>query len=82
MTNYILTAALVLSCTSLVFAQQSSKGAIQEVKQKTSTIVAPKQCLDTFREFFRYLQKSEPSTAFGNSTISTPSAVSLRAQRA
>lgn len=34
---------------------------IQEVRQKTPTVVAPKECLATFRAFFSYLQKNEPS---------------------
>lgn len=46
---------------SLSFAQQPSKVAIQVVTHKTAAVAAPKECLETFQAFFRYLQKSEPS---------------------
>ena len=54
--------AVVLTITSalLVAAQRPTKRAITEVKGKTVVAAAPKQCLLAFREFFNYLQKSEP----------------------
>ena len=43
-----------------VFTQQrqASRTTIQEVKQKPVAVVAPRECLATFREFFGYLQKA------------------------
>ena len=34
---------------------------IKEVPHKAPDVAAPNECLQVFREFFRYLQKSEPS---------------------
>ena len=51
--------ALVLLGSTAVVAQQ--KVAIQESRPKAATVAAPKECLLTFREFFSYVQKSEPS---------------------
>lgn len=57
---YILVAGLLSLCV-VSNAQQPSRAAIQEVKQKSSAVAPPKECLKTFREFFWYLQRSEPS---------------------
>ncbi len=58
---YLLAAAFLLFCTSLVVAQQSSNATIREVTQTTRAVATPKEALDTFRALFRYLQKSDPS---------------------
>lgn len=52
----VMVAVLLFSAIGVV-AQQ--KTAIQEVQRTTATIVAPKECLATFREFFAYLQKND-----------------------
>ena len=54
----LLVLAVVALCwTTAVVAQQT----IVEVKNRAVAATAPKECLTTFREFFRYLQKNEPS---------------------
>ena len=53
-------AVLVLCCTSLGFGQQPAKVAIAEVKHNSTAVTAPRECLTAFREFFQYLQKSDP----------------------
>ncbi len=50
-------AVMVLCWTTSVAAQKT----IDEVRTKAPTVAAPKECLTTFREFFRYLQNKEPS---------------------
>lgn len=52
-------ALVFLFASTAVVAQQTV--AIQELRPKAATVVAPKECLLTFREFFSYVQKSEPS---------------------
>ena len=47
--------ALILACAALVCAQK-----IAEVKHAAPSIAAPRECLVAFREFFSYLQKTEP----------------------
>lgn len=52
----------VLSCTAQnVFTQQrqTSPTTIRELKSKPVAVVAPRECLTTFREFFSYLQKAD-----------------------
>jgi len=51
---------LILSCAGFVYAQQSAKTSIAEVKQTAPAVAAPRECLTAFREFFRYLQTSQP----------------------
>ena len=54
-------AALILSSASFVFAQQPKKVVIAEVKGNTAAaVVAPRECLLAFREFFQYVQRNEP----------------------
>ena len=48
---------LMLCSVSLGSGQQP----IAEVKKTSPAIVAPRECVTAFREFFQYLQKSEPS---------------------
>lgn len=45
--------------TTTASAQGPSKHAITEVKSSTVATAAPKQCLNSFREFFSYLQRSQ-----------------------
>jgi hypothetical protein len=52
---------LTMTSASLVAAQRTTNHTIAEVKGKTVASPAPKQCLLAFREFFKYLQKNEPS---------------------
>jgi hypothetical protein len=54
----MLLGVLVLGA-SAALAQQP-RVAIDEVRQNKPAIAAPKECLLAFREFFRYLQKTEP----------------------
>jgi hypothetical protein len=54
----IIAVVLTMTSASLVSAQGH---AIVEVKGKAVAAAAPKQCLLAFREFFKYLQKNEPS---------------------
>src|SRR6185369_18016811 len=49
--------ALILVCAGYVCAQKST---IAEVKHTAPATTAPRECLVTFRDFFNYLQKSEP----------------------
>jgi hypothetical protein len=49
--------ALMMTSASLIMAQKR----IAEVKSGTVAQAAPAQCLNAFREFFSYLQKSESS---------------------
>lgn len=42
-------------------ASKAAPAAIKEVDPGTPPAAAPKECLAVFREFFRYLQKNEPS---------------------
>jgi hypothetical protein len=57
----IFAVVLTMTSTLLVAAQGPTKHAITELKGKTISVAAPKQCLLAFREFFNYLQKNEPS---------------------
>lgn len=59
MMNRMLVLALMMAAASLVVAQEPTKRAIQEVKGKTVAVAAPQQCLNSFREFFSYLQKKD-----------------------
>ena len=56
----LLVVALVLVCAGLVCAQRSQRPVIAEVKAPAPAIVAPRECLAAFRDFFRYLQTSDP----------------------
>jgi hypothetical protein len=58
--RYAFAVALILSCAGVVCAQQSKKAPIAEVRYGARALAAPPECLATFREFFRYLQNSEP----------------------
>src|ERR1044071_8744118 len=51
---------LLLCSASLSFGQQPAKVAIAEVKHTSPAVTAPRECLTVFREFFQYVQKSEP----------------------
>jgi hypothetical protein len=53
-------AVLMLCSASLSSGQQPAKAAIAEVKHNSPAAAAPRECLVAFREFFQYLQKSEP----------------------
>ena len=60
--NYLLSSvAVLLVSASVVCPQQPSRSAITEIRHNTPAVAAPKECLVAFREFFRYLQKNEPS---------------------
>ena len=52
---------VAFSNTQSVFAQQRkpSRTTIQEVKHNSLAVVAPRECLSAFRDFFRYLQKPD-----------------------
>jgi len=58
--RYAFAVALILSCAGIVCAQGSSKAVIAEVKHTAPIVAAPRECLATFRDFFRYLQTSDP----------------------
>ena len=58
--RYASVVALILWCAGFVCAQQTTKSAITEVKHAAPAVVAPRECLVAFREFFRYLQTSDP----------------------
>ena len=58
--RYTLAAAIMLSCAGLLCAQQPSKAVIVEVKHRGPAVAAPRESLVAFRDFFRYLQNSEP----------------------
>src|SRR5678816_4694178 len=47
--------ALILVCAGIVCAQK-----IAEVKHTAPSIAALRECLVAFRDFFSYLQKTEP----------------------
>ena len=59
----LITALAICLLTSLsvanVSAQKRQPSAIQEVKYAGIPAVAPKECLAAFRDFFRYLQRSD-----------------------
>ena len=55
--SLVVSVALILVWVSPVLAQRP----IAEVKHNTPAVAAPKECLDAFREFFRYLQKTDAS---------------------
>jgi hypothetical protein len=57
MKKYLLATAFMLLFGPLVLGQQP----IEEVTHKTPAVAAPKECLLAFREFFRYLQKTDVS---------------------
>ena len=52
-------AVIFLLSAPVIVAQQ--RVAIEEVRHRTPAVAVPKECLLAFREFFRYLQQSEPS---------------------
>jgi len=54
----VLLTVLLLGASPIV--AQQSQVAIEEVRDKATTVAAPRECLLAFREFFRYLQKKEP----------------------
>ena len=58
--RYAFTVVLILSCAGLVCAQKATKSSIAEVKQTAPAVVAPRECFVAFREFFHYLQTSDP----------------------
>lgn len=58
--RHAIAAALILSCAGLVCAQRPTKSVITEVKHAAPSAAAPRECLVTFREFFRYLQTTQP----------------------
>ena len=61
MKKYLLAiGAVQLVWISSVFAQQTNNPAIEEVKHRVPATAAPRECVTAFREFFSYLQKSEP----------------------
>ena len=57
MNKYLLATACMLLFGPMVLGQKP----IEEVKRKAVVVSAPKECLVVFREFFRYLQKNDPS---------------------
>ena len=54
----IITVGLMIVSASSIIAQGPTKHTIAEVKNTSTAIAAPQQCLNAFREFFSYLQKS------------------------
>ena len=56
--RYGFAVVLILTCAGFVCAQKQS--AIVEVKHTAAAVAAPRECLVAFREFFRYLQKTDP----------------------
>jgi hypothetical protein len=60
MMRHTFVAALMMSCTALVCAQQPAKVEIVEVKHNAPAVGAPRECLSAFRSFFQYLQTSDP----------------------
>jgi len=63
--KYILAVVvLVVWSTSLGFGQGPTKHAIAEVKHNSPALAAPRECLLAFRDFFRYVQKTEPSIIY------------------
>ena len=53
--------ALVVLLTSLTALAQKSEGIRETTKKAVAVSPAPATCLNTFREFFDYVQKREPS---------------------
>jgi hypothetical protein len=51
---------LILTFAGFVCAQQQAKSAIVEVQQTATAVAAPRECLVAFRNFFRYLQTTDP----------------------
>ena len=58
--KYAVAAALILTCAGFVGAQQPTKSEITEAKNTAPAVAAPRECLVAFREFFRYLQTTQP----------------------
>lgn len=56
--RYTFAVVVLMLCSA---PQGFGQHAIAEVKQKSPAVAAPPECLASFREFFRYLQKNEPS---------------------
>src|ERR1041385_6058975 len=56
--RYAFAAVLIVSCAGFVCAQ-SAKSAIAEVMHTAPTVVATRECLVAFREFFGYLQNAK-----------------------
>jgi hypothetical protein len=63
MVKHTLLIALILCAFTSIQAQKrpAAPTSISEIKAKAAPGLAPSECLLAFREFFRYLQKSEPS---------------------
>jgi len=57
MNKYLLATVCMLLFGPMVLGQKP----IEEVKRNAVVVSAPKECLVVFREFFRYLQKNDPS---------------------
>ena len=57
----LFTGVVVFGSAQNAFTQQrqASRTTIQEVKHNSVAVAAPRECLSTFREFFRYLQRSD-----------------------
>lgn len=57
----LITGVVVPSTVQTAFTQprQTSPTTIREVKNKPVAVIAPRECLATFREFFSYLQKAD-----------------------
>lgn len=60
MNKIMIAIAITLLWVATGVAQGPTKHAITEVKQKTVVTAAPRECLQTFREFFKYVQKTQP----------------------
>ena len=58
--RYAFAAALILTCAGFVCAQQQAKSPIVEVKHTATAVAAPSECLVAFRDFFHYLQTTDP----------------------
>jgi len=58
--RYAFAAALILTCAGFVCAQKPAKSAIVEVKHTATAVAAPRECLVAFRDFFHYLQTTDP----------------------
>lgn len=52
---------LICMTVVLLWASVGHAQRITEVNDNKPSVVAPRECLVTFREFFSYLQKNEPS---------------------
>ena len=66
MSKHTLVVLLTIIATAFCFTQhsnaqtrQSPPTKIQEVKQRSVTVAAPRECLASFREFFSYLQQAD-----------------------